>query len=160
VFTRFVEVGRVVLLNHGPDAGKIAVIVDIVDHGRVCSYCVVTVDSNESDNETNEQALVDGPTTGAARQVVSFKRVSLTDIVVDVPRTAGTVAVKKALTTQDLTGKWAASAWAKKLAVRDIRKNLSDFDRFKILIAKKQKRQIVGQEFAKLRRAALKANKL
>ncbi|KAJ3209485.1 60S ribosomal protein L14 [Entophlyctis luteolus] len=139
VFTRFVQVGRVVLINHGPDAGKIAVIVDIIDHGR---------------------ALVDGPTTDAARQVVSFKRCSLTDIVVKVPRAAGTAAVKRSLEAQDLAGKWAATPFAKKLAVRKLRQNLTDFDRFKLMIAKKQKRQIVGKEFAKLRKEALKSKKI
>lgn len=34
-FKRQVEVGRVVLLNHGAESNKIAVIVDIVDHKRV-----------------------------------------------------------------------------------------------------------------------------
>ena len=45
-FTRFVEIGRVVLINYGEDAGKLGTIVDVVDNGR---------------------ALVDGPTaiTGA-----------------------------------------------------------------------------------------------
>ena len=37
-FTRFVEVGRVVLINYGPDAGKIATIVDILDSKRVSIY--------------------------------------------------------------------------------------------------------------------------
>jgi hypothetical protein len=34
-FKRTVEVGRVVLCNYGPDAGKIFVIVDILDSNRV-----------------------------------------------------------------------------------------------------------------------------
>ncbi len=34
-FTRFVEVGRVVLINYGPDAGKLATVIDIVDSKRV-----------------------------------------------------------------------------------------------------------------------------
>lgn len=34
-FKRFVEVGRVVLVNDGPSAGKIAVIAEIIDHNRV-----------------------------------------------------------------------------------------------------------------------------
>ncbi|KAI8616905.1 ribosomal protein L14-domain-containing protein [Chytriomyces sp. MP71] len=139
VFNRYVEVGRVVLVNYGPDAGKLAVIVDIVDHAR---------------------ALVDGPTTGVTRQVLSFKRLALTDIVVKVPRTAGTVATKKALEAQDLAGQWAKSSWSKKLAAREARQNLSDFDRFKLMVSRKQKRVIIGKEFAKLRKAALKANKL
>ena len=32
---RFVEVGRVVLLKTGPSEGKLAVIVEIIDHNRV-----------------------------------------------------------------------------------------------------------------------------
>lgn len=34
-FKRYVEVGRVVLLNDGPSAGKLATIVEIIDHNRV-----------------------------------------------------------------------------------------------------------------------------
>lgn len=34
-FKRFVEVGRVVLVNDGPFAGKLAVIAEIIDHNRV-----------------------------------------------------------------------------------------------------------------------------
>lgn len=32
---RLVEVGRVVLIENGPDAGKLAAIVEIIDHKRV-----------------------------------------------------------------------------------------------------------------------------
>jgi transcription antitermination factor NusG len=37
-FTRFVEVGRVVLLKSGPFDGKIATIVEIMDHNRVSAW--------------------------------------------------------------------------------------------------------------------------
>ncbi|KAF9405525.1 hypothetical protein BGZ94_003488, partial [Podila epigama] len=33
-FQRVVEIGRVVMINYGPDAGKLAVIVDVIDHNR------------------------------------------------------------------------------------------------------------------------------
>lgn len=36
-FDSLVEVGRVVLLNDGPSAGKLATIVEIIDHKRVRS---------------------------------------------------------------------------------------------------------------------------
>ncbi|KAI8809492.1 ribosomal protein L14-domain-containing protein [Cladochytrium replicatum] len=134
MFQRFVEVGRVVLISYGPDAGKLAVIVDIIDHARV---------------------LVDGPTTGVARQALGFKRLSLTPIVLKgLPRTAGTRVVKKVIEKEDLTGKWEATAWAQKIAQRQKRAALSDFDRFKVMLAKKQRRVILGREFAKLRKAA------
>lgn len=35
VYTKFVEVGRIVLVNYGPEINKIAVITDIIDHNRV-----------------------------------------------------------------------------------------------------------------------------
>lgn len=35
MFARFVEIGRVVMLTFGDDYGKLAVIVDILDHNRV-----------------------------------------------------------------------------------------------------------------------------
>ncbi|KAJ3187561.1 hypothetical protein HK101_009363 [Irineochytrium annulatum] len=139
VFARFVEVGRVVLVNYGPDAGKLAIIVDIVDHSRV---------------------LVDGPTTGVSRQVLSFKRLSLTDIVVPLPRSIGTTSVKKVLEKEDIAAKFGQTGWAKRLAARKIRTNLTDFDRFKLMVAKKQRRMIVGKKFAKLRKEALSSGKL
>ena len=36
VFERYVQVGRVVYVAHGPDKGKLAVIVDVIDQNRVC----------------------------------------------------------------------------------------------------------------------------
>ena len=35
LYTRFAEVGRVVLIGYGPEAGKLATIVDIVDQNKV-----------------------------------------------------------------------------------------------------------------------------
>jgi large subunit ribosomal protein L14e len=69
-FTNFVEVGRIVLINFGPDAGKIAVIVEIISTNRV---------------------LIDG----FKRQEISLRRVTLTDIVINsLPRGAKTDVVK------------------------------------------------------------------
>ena len=36
-FNRFVQAGRVALINYGPLEGKLAVIVDIIDNNKVCS---------------------------------------------------------------------------------------------------------------------------
>ena len=60
-FTRFVEVGRVVLIQYGEEAGKLATITNVIDNNRV---------------------LVDGPKplTGVARQEINIKRIMLTDI--------------------------------------------------------------------------------
>ena len=36
-FKRFVEIGRVALVNYGKDYGRLVVIVDVVDQNRVCT---------------------------------------------------------------------------------------------------------------------------
>ena len=38
VFKRYVEIGRVALVNYGKDHGKLVVIVDVVDQNRVSSF--------------------------------------------------------------------------------------------------------------------------
>lgn len=46
---RLVEVGRIVLINDGPYAGKLAAIVEIIDHKRVCSLselCTLISEAN------------------------------------------------------------------------------------------------------------------
>ena len=34
-YSRFVEVGRVAMINYGADYGKLCVIMDVLDHNRV-----------------------------------------------------------------------------------------------------------------------------
>ena len=124
-FSRFVEVGRIVLINYGPDEGKLATIIDIVD-GNKC--------------------LVDGPATktGVARQVIPFKRVALTDIVVKIPKNARQKTLNKAWDEADVLAKWDASSWAKKLAAKKKRASLTDFQRFQLMVARKQRSAIVA----------------
>jgi large subunit ribosomal protein L14e len=125
-------------MTYGPDEGKLAVITEIVDHGRV---------------------LVDGPTTGVKRQVVSFKRASLTPIVLAIPRGVGSAALSKKVVDQDLQGKWNKTSWAKKIAKRTTRASLSDFDRFKLMLARKKKATIVNKAFSKVSKAFAKSKK-
>lgn len=131
VFTRYVEVGRVVLINYGPDAGKLATIIDIVDQNK---------------------CMVDGPEeiTGAARQVIPYKRIALTDLTVKVQRSARAKTLAKAWEAGGTLAAWENSSWAKKLAAKKKRASLSDFDRFKVMIAKKQKAAIIAKKLAEL----------
>jgi len=131
VFKRYVEVGRVVLINFGPDSGKLATIIDIVDQNK---------------------CLIDGPedVTGVSRQVISFTRIALTDLVAKIQRNARQKTLKKAWTEGDILAKWEATSWAKKLSSKKKRANLSDFDRFKVMVAKKQKSAIIAKKMAEL----------
>ncbi|KAF3768650.1 60S ribosomal protein L14-A-like protein [Cryphonectria parasitica EP155] len=135
---RTVQVGRVVVLQSGAEAGRLAAIVEIVDHKR---------------------ALVDGPSSESAlqvtRQMVSFSNVVLTDFVVaGLPRGARTPTVKKFWEKAEIDQKWKGSNWAKKRDQQAKRSTLTDFDRFKVLRLKKQRRFEERKALAKVKASA------
>lgn len=130
MFTKFVEVGRVVLINYGPSAGKLAVVVEILNTSRI---------------------LVDGPTTGVKRQEISLKRISLTEFKLEVTKGVKKAALKKAITDFGLDKKWGESSWARKLQKRAKRASLTDFDRFKVMQLK-QKRRVLQNKALKNRK--------
>mmetsp|Transcript_21932 Transcript_21932/g.36340 ORF Transcript_21932/g.36340 Transcript_21932/m.36340 type:complete len:140 (-) Transcript_21932:166-585(-) len=136
-YSRFVQIGRVVLINYGPDAGKLAVIIDVIDQNR---------------------CLIDGPfaRTGVMRQQIPFKRLSLTNIVVDVTRQARTKNLCAAFDKAEVASKWATTSWAKKIAAKTKRASSTDFERFKLMLAKKKRTSLVNKEFAKLKKEQLK----
>ena len=127
-FKRFVEPGRLALVTYGPEAGKLVTIVDILNDKRV---------------------IVDGPTTGVARQQMPVRWITLTDFTAPVKRGSRTGIVKK-LVGESLEA-FGKTAWAQKLAARAARANLDDFARFKAQALKKRKAHRVRTEINKLR---------
>merc|ERR1719203_416333 len=75
--------------------------------------------------------------------MMPVKRLSLTDIKCTIPRGAREKTLKLALEKDGSMGKWEATAWAKKLKARETRANMSDFDRFTLMVAKKKRAQVV-----------------
>ena len=73
-FKKFVEIGRIAVLGQGPDAGKIAAIVNVIDQNRV---------------------LIDGPTSGVSRQEYPLKQLELTPIRVKFAFNARSKVVRK-----------------------------------------------------------------
>merc|ERR1711974_62568 len=135
-FTRFVQVGRVCAVNYGEDNGKLAVILEVLDANRV---------------------LVQGPKGGLPRQVINLKRVSLTDIHLKaVNRGMREKLLDKAIKEAKVDEQWAKTSSAKRAALRAKRANSTDFDRFKLMIAKKRRSAVVRAEFNKVRKAARK----
>lgn len=53
-----------------------------------------------------------------------------------------------AVQSQGILEKWNATAWAKKLENKKKRANLGDFDRFKVMVAKKQRSQIIKEKLS------------
>ncbi|KAK9724285.1 hypothetical protein RND81_05G061100 [Saponaria officinalis] len=130
-FKRYVEVGRVALVNYGKDYGRLVVIVDVIDQNRV---------------------LVDAP--DMVRGQMNLKRLSLTDITVDIEKVPKKSILIAAMEAADVKNKWEKSSWGRKLIVQKKRASLNDFDRFKIMLAKIKKAGVVRQELTKLKKQA------
>lgn len=84
------------------------------------------------------QALIDGPCTNVCRKALNFKHLSLTDFKVKVGPSAKSGPVKKAFEKGEILEKWEKTAWAKKLVTKKKRTTLTDFDRFKLKVAKQR----------------------
>merc|ERR1712212_354891 len=81
--------------GEGPNQGKIAAIVNVIDQNRV---------------------LVDGPTSGVLRQAYPIKQLQLTPIAVKFPFNASTKVVRAELVANKVDETWANSTWAKRMA--------------------------------------------
>ena len=126
-FKRFVEIGRVVIINYGPYLGKLAVIIDLI---------------------TTNKVVVQGLKGGIRRMELSLNRCTLTDHVIKIKRGEKREAVFKAIEDYKLEDKFKESSLAKKTALRQRRANLTDFDRFKVMRLR-QKRSALRHKLAK-----------
>ncbi|KAH8495601.1 hypothetical protein POPTR_010G069900v4 [Populus trichocarpa] len=131
-FKRYVEIGRVGLVNYGKEYGRIVVIVDVIDQNR---------------------ALVDAP--DMVRSQMNFKRISLTDIKIDINRVPKKKALIEAMEKADVKNKWENSSWGRRLIVQKRRAALNDFDRFKLMLAKIKRGGLIRQELAKLKKESV-----
>jgi large subunit ribosomal protein L14e len=94
---------------------------------------------------TTKQALVDGPSSDSAlavpRHAISLSDCLLSQIAVEgLPRGARRATVKKFWDKNEIDSKWKETNWFKKREQMRKRKQLSDFDRFKVMRLKKQRR--------------------
>ncbi|CAH1179234.1 unnamed protein product [Phaedon cochleariae] len=132
-FQRFVETGRVAVVSDGPNKGKLVSIVDVIDQTRV---------------------LVDGPETGVPRGQIRLSQLHLTKFRIRFPYAASTRVVRKAWNDEKINEKWTESVWAKKVASKEKRLQLTDFDRFKLRRARSRRNHIRTATFLCLRKAA------
>ncbi|KAH7815532.1 putative 50S ribosomal protein L14e [Monocercomonoides exilis] len=110
---RFVQVGRVCILNYGRRQ-RLCTIVDIIDQNKV---------------------LIDGPKamTGISRQVCSLKRLALTPYTVKIPHGIHHKYLVKKFKKARILRRFARTAWAKKINKRQHKLHESDFDRYKAM---------------------------
>lgn len=88
------------------------------------------------------QALIDGPytETGVSRQVINFKRLSLTDYKLAIGVNAGHKALTAAWKKAGVQEKWNASSWGRRVAGKQAKAEQSDFDRFTAQVTKQKVR--------------------
>ena len=67
-----------------------------------------------------------------------MRRVSLTDFKLDVARGVKSAELKSAVEKFDLIKKWENTPFARKINRSQVRANLTDFDRFKVMVLKKK----------------------
>lgn len=75
-------------------------------------------------------------------------------VIEKLPRGARQTALRKCWEKSEIDAKWKESNWAKKRAQMERRKNLTDFDRFKVMRLKKQRRFEERKALAKIRASA------
>merc|ERR1719378_1461705 len=71
--------------------------------------------------------------------MMPVRRLSLTDLKSTIPRGAREKTLKLALDKDEVMKKWEETAWAKKLQSKKVRSEMNDFDRFKLMVARKKR---------------------
>lgn len=129
LFKRFLEPGRLCVVQYGPDEGKLCFVVDIINGTRV---------------------LIDGAgVTGVKRQSIPIRRVALTDMRLKLPRGIRSTTLRKALEKDDIIKKFNETSWGQKRLAKQRRATLTDFERFKVMVARQQRAQAVRSKLSK-----------
>ena len=72
----------------------------------------------------------------------------------DIPRGVRYATLKKAWAEAKIDEKWANSSRAKKMAAKKRRANLTDFERFQVMLLRKQRSQTLRRAMKKAKREA------
>lgn len=106
---------------------------------------------------TRKQVLIEGPSAElpVPRQSFGVSSLLLSAFVIEnLPRGARQATVKAAWEKAGIDAKWKESNWAKKRLQQQRRKALTDFDRFKVMRLKKQRRFEQRKALAKVKASA------
>jgi len=127
VNANYVKVGRLVRILRGPRADKVGIITAIVDTNRV---------------------LIENPETkGMWRHVQSVKNIEPTKFSVPLHTNANGKEVKAALAKKKILDKWAKTGVAKAITVKQAFSNSTEFERYQLRVAKRQRASIARKLF-------------
>ncbi|VWU52982.1 60S ribosomal protein L14, putative [Hepatocystis sp. ex Piliocolobus tephrosceles] len=138
LFKRFVEPGRLCLIEYGPYAGKLCFIIDVVTITRV---------------------IVDGGfVTGVPKMIIPLKRLKLLGEKIKINKNCKSTTLKKNILSSKVLDTFKESNLGKKMVIKKKRDLATDFERFQIYYAKKLLKNKIN-ELATKKKAAMKKNK-
>ena len=108
-----IEIGKIVSIVYGSSAGKIGVIIDILDE---------------------KKCLIDGP---CGRQIINLKRLEFTNFKIHVKKKINSKKIHQKFLQNDILNIWYSSIKGKKVLKNNLKLKFSDFDNFKFMIGKK-----------------------
>merc|ERR1712048_446946 len=91
------------------------------------------------------------------RKDFNIKALHLTPFTIKIGHSARSGTVRKAWEAAQITQKWQETTWAKKIAARERRAELTDFERFKLMKAKQARNRLINVEYGKLLKQSKKA---
>lgn len=125
-YHRFVQIGRVARVIYGPQEGKIATIVDILNDKRV---------------------LIDGE--NVERQIIPIRRLQLTKQMAGIKRGTRTNKVKAIFKKEKIAQNYADSSIGKSYAAQARRESLNDFERHKVVVLRRKLSKLTRAKVAK-----------
>lgn len=75
---------------------------------------------------------------------MSMRRLTLTDLKLDVTRGVKRAALTKVIQEFGLEAKWGQTSWARRTQRATRRAQLTDFDRFKVMVLKQRRRVLTN----------------
>ena len=106
-------IGKIVSITYGSSAGKIGVIIDIIDE---------------------KKCLIDGP---CGRQIISMKRLEFTNHKINVKKKISSKKIHQKFLKNHILNTWYSSLKGKKVLKKNLKLKFSDFENFKFMVGKK-----------------------
>eukprot|EP00210_Caulerpa_lentillifera_P005387 g5149.t1 len=128
-FRKYVEIGRLAVVNFGPDYGLPVLISDIVDQNRV---------------------LVDHPEFHC-RRLMNLKRLSLTNLKLEISRLFKKQTLKEALSKNDVFEKFKESEKGKRLAAAKEKREMTDLARWRIAKTRTERAKKIREVYNRLK---------
>jgi len=132
----FVQIGRVAIINSGPEKGKFAVIANVIDHKRVL------IDSPKT---------ADDKYTSLKRQAYSTRHLRIMKYRLSMRPDETHNVISDLWSKHKITQRLLSSKYMVRKLKQEKKENLTDFDRFKLYKLKQRTNRVLKQKVRALR---------